>query len=183
MNITYVRDLALKLFGIFYLLKSAINFSQLIGMLNTLQSDEPFDISPLYLVQTAIIPLTLWLIIGIMLTLRTATVQRILWSRRQSDEVASLITVPPMSFWIVLICFYFIISAIGGASSELYVLIAKPEWRHLVKQVQMSSHIITIIFSVLCIFKAEVIGNWLSKRISKGDKLSNVDQQKSMLLG
>jgi hypothetical protein len=176
MNKSYIRDLALKLFGIFYLLKSAISLGQLIGMLSMLQSDEPFDASLLYLVLTVIIPLTLWLIIGIVLTFRTATVERILWPRQQSDEVATLTAVPPMSFWIVLICFYFIISAIGGASSELYVFIAKPEWRHLVKQVQMSSHIVTIIFSAICIFKAEVIGNWLTKHISKGNKQNNVDQ-------
>lgn len=140
-----------------------------------LQSDEQFGPSPLYLVLTVIIPLTFWLIIGVVLTFRTATVQRILWPRHQSDAVATLTAVPAMSFWIVLICFYFIISAIGGASSELYVLIAKPEWRLLVKQVQMSSHIVTIIFSVICIFKAEVIGNWLTQHISKGNKQNNAD--------
>ena len=173
MNISHARDLALKLFGISYLFRSIIYFPQLIGMFSMMKNHEKFGTSPLSLAMTVIAPLIFWLTIGVVLTFWTTAVQCILWPRQQNDETATSTAVPSMSFWIVLICFYFLVGAVGGASSELYVLFVKPELRQLTKQVRFPPYIVTIIFSAICIFKAEVIGNWLTQRISKDSQQSN----------
>jgi hypothetical protein len=167
MNTHHARDLALKLFGISYLFRCIIYFPQLIGMFNMMKNHEQFGTSPLSLAMTVIAPLTFWLTIGVVLMFRTTAVLRILWPRQQNDKTESATVVPAMSFWIVLICFYFLVGAVGGASSELYTLFVKPELRHLTKQIKFFPHIITIMFSAICIFKAEVIGKWLTQHISK----------------
>ncbi len=173
MNIRHARDLALKLFGISYLFRSIIYFPQLIGMFNMMKTHEQFGTSPLSLALTVIAPLAFWLTIGVVLTFRTTAVQRILWPRQLSDEAEASTAVPSMSFWIVLICFYFLVGALGGASSELYTLFINPELRHLTKQGKFFPHIVTIIFSAICIFKAGVIGNWLTQHISKDSQQKN----------
>lgn len=74
---------------------------------------------------------------------------------------------PSPRFWIVLIGFFFFVSAAGGAVAQLWTLAAHAEMRRSFMHYRFLPELVTLALSIVCILKARTIETWLNRHIDE----------------
>jgi hypothetical protein len=164
MNIHQIRDLALKILGIYYLSRALIYAPQVSSFFLSWDNNPSLADNKLAIGLSGLLPLVFWLLIGLVLTFRTGHVAKILWLSRQDSE-ARTIERPSLRFWIVLIGFFFLVSSTGGVVSHVLAFVANRNIRDPFIYYQYLPEIFTLVLSIICIFKARGIEAWLKTKI------------------
>jgi len=165
MNIRQIRDLALKILGIYYLSSALVRAPQFASLFFSWDKSPEMAGHKLAIALSVLLPLAFWLLIGLLLTFRTGLVAAVLWPSRNEEPQASTPSKPSLRFWIVLIGFFFFVSAAGGAVAQLWVLATQREMRDSFTYSRFLPELVTLVFSVFCILKAQVIEAWLKMKI------------------
>ncbi len=166
MNIRQIRDLALKILGIYYLSSALVRAPQFASIFFSWNKSPEMAGHGLAISLSVLLPLAFWLLIGLLLTFRTGLVSAILWPSRNEPE-STTITRPSLRFWIVLIGFFFAIGAAGGAVAQLWVLVAHQSMRGSYMYSRFLPELVTLVLSIICIFKAQAIEAWLNTKIGQ----------------
>lgn len=166
MNIAHIRDLALKILGIFYLCQALVYAPQICGIFTSLSGNCEYQASRLAVGLSVFLPLFFWLVAGAILTFRTAAVIRVLWSRRESDESMPQTAGSSMTTWIMLVGVFYFVGSLGGVVAELWRVV---ERRYLdpIAWDRFVPNLITLGLSIACVVKARAIETWLRRRIGK----------------
>jgi hypothetical protein len=160
MNIMQIRDLALKVLGIYYLSQSIIYILQL-TMVFASYGEMVEHKFAIYL--PTLFCLVFWAIIGCALTFRTSFVVAILWSRQPEEEHTT--TKPSLRLWIVLIGLFFFVKSLGGTIYQLLIFATRQQERDIFVYYQSLPGIITFVLSIVCIVKARAIERFLMGKI------------------
>lgn len=163
MTIREIRDLALKVLGIYYLSKALIyapQFASLFFYPEVAGNEIAIALS-------ALLPLSFWLLIGLLLTFRTGLVAAVLWSSREEESQTSTASKPSLRFWIVLVGFFYLIGSLGGTVSQLWMFAANQEMQSFVSYYQSIPELMTLVLSIFCITKARAIEAFLMTKIGK----------------
>ncbi len=169
MNIRQIRDLALKILGIYYLSSALVRAPQIASMFFSWDKSPEMAGHGLAIAVSVLVPLAFWLIIGLLLTFRTALVAAVLWPSRDEPE-SPMAARPSLRFWIVLIGFFFAVGAAGGAVAQLWVLVAHRSMRGSYMYHRFLPELVTLALSIVCIFKAQAIEAWLNTKIGQGSQ-------------
>jgi hypothetical protein len=169
MNIRQLRDLALKILGIYYLSSALVRAPRFANIF--FEWNKSFEMAGhgLAISLSVLLPLVFWLFIGLLLTFRTALVAAILWPSRDEAETTAIAR-PSLRFWIVLIGFFFAVGAAGGAVAQLWVLVAHQSMRGSYMYSRFLPELVTLVLSTICIFKAQAIEAWLNRKIGQDSR-------------
>ncbi|MDD4736333.1 MAG: hypothetical protein PHP44_09525 [Kiritimatiellae bacterium] len=170
MNIRQVRDLALKIFGIYYLSNALVRAPQFASLFFSWNRNPEMAGHGFAIALSVLSPIAFWLIIGLLLTFRTPRVAGILW-KSQEEPASSPTARPSLSFWIVLVGFFFFVSAAGGAVAEAWILAFNRQMRGSFVYYKFFPEVVTLVLSIVCILKAQAIEAWLSRKIGESSRL------------
>ena len=162
MNIRQIRDLALKILGIYYLSSALVRAPQFASLFFTWNRSPETEGQGLAIALSVLLPLAFWLIIGLLLTFRTGLVAAVLWPSRD-EQAGSPIARPSLRFWIVLIGFFFLVSAAGGAVSQVWTFAMHRDMRGSFMYYKFLPELVTLVLSIACILKAQAIEAWLER--------------------
>jgi len=165
MNIKQIRDLALKIMGIYYLSHALIYVAQFAGVITSWGKVPEVSGKEFAVVLSLLLPLLFWFGIGLLLTFRTALVAACLWSQASDEPQASVTARPSLRFWIVLIGFFYFLGALGGTVSQLWVFLAGREMRGSFTYYRSLPQLITLALSIVCMMKAAAIEAFLMGKI------------------
>ena len=167
MNIRHARDLALKILGIYYLFHAIVYTPQLCGVFAMWNRNPSNEYSRMAIAMSVLVPLLFWLVFGLLLTFKTSSVLRLLWP--SSDEVDSTTPTgtPSMSFWIVLVGFFYFVGSFGGALSQLWQFVDERHYGTSYRISKLLPQLFTLALSVFCIIKAKAIEAWLTNHITR----------------
>lgn len=174
MNIHQIRDLALKILGIYYLSRALVYAPQLASLFFSWDKRPEMDGHGVSIALSVLVPLAFWLIIGLLLTFRTGVVTNLLWSSRDEPET-STIAKPSMRFWIVLIGFFFLVSSTGGVVVQIWVIVDK-NIQGAVMYFRFLPEVVTLVLSVVCIIKARAIESWLKTKIEEDSQQGHLQR-------
>ncbi len=168
MNIRQIRDLALKLLGIYYLSSALVRTPQFASLFFPWEKGSP-EIAGhrLAVALSVLLPLAFWLLIGLLLTFRTRLVDGLLWPSQAEESQSTAPSRPSLRFWIVLIGFFFFVGAAGGAVAEIWILAVNRQIRGSFMQYKFLQELITLVLSIICILKAQAIETWLKTKIGE----------------
>lgn len=164
MSIRQIRDLALKILGLYYLSSALVQAPPLASIFLSWDKSPEMAGHGVAIALSGLLPFAFWLGIGLLLTFRTAIIDGVLWPVQEESGVGTT-TRPSLRFWIVLIGFFFFISAAGDAVAQLWILAAEREMRAPITYTRFLPDLATLLLSVFCILKAQVVETWLESRI------------------
>lgn len=164
MNARQIRDLALKVLGIYYLSHAIIIAPQFGSIFFSWGKSPEMAGHELAIALSVLLPLVFWIGIGLVLTFRTSLVAAILWSASAEDQPAPATAKPSLRFWIVLVGFFFLVKSLGGAVSQLWVLAASQQMRGSFTYYRSLPEFITLVLSIVCIVKAQAIETFLMRQ-------------------
>ncbi len=177
MNIRQIRDLALKILGIYYLSSALVRAPQFASIFFSWNKSPEMAGHGFAISLSVLLPLAFWLAIGLLLTFRTRLVSAILWPTREEPE-SNTITRPSLGFWIVLIGFFFAVGAAGGAIAQVWTFAVHRDMRGSFMYHRFLPELLTLVLSIICLFKARAIQVWLNTKI-KEDSQPEVGQVSS----
>ena len=163
MNISQVRDLAVKLLGLYYLITAIAYLPQLVGLFTISGKDKEFITHMGFFILSAILPAILYFIAAFFLLIKTSFVLRILWLHE--DSVPATPTTLTLTTGISLIGFFYLIGSLGGLSVELYILSINREMWGSSIQYKYLPNIVSSVLSLICIIKARKIAEFLKSKI------------------
>ena len=166
MNIRQIRDLALKVLGIYYLAHALLLAPQFF-LFFTLDRSQTAGLTLITLSLSVLLPIAFWIIIGLLLTFYTGLVAAVLWPKQEEPETG-LAAKPSLRFWIVLIGFYFLVSATGGAVAQVWTLTVRGAFMYY----KFLPELVTLVLSIACILKARAIETWLNSKIGEDNQQS-----------
>ena len=167
MNIRHIRDLTLKILGIFYLSHALVYAPQLSSLFMSWDKTPEYAGHGPAIALSVLLPLAFWIGLGLVLVFRTSIVVALLWPRPPEDNGSTAAGTPALAFWIVLIGFFYFVGALGGAVAETWILAVNREMRGSFLQFKFLPEFITMILSIVCIVKAKAIAAWLQTKIGE----------------
>ena len=166
MNIRQIRDLALKILGIYYLSTALVRAPQFASIFFSWNKSPEMAGHGLAISLSVLLPLAFLLVIGLLLTFRTGLVAAILWPSQNEPE-STTITRPSLRFWIVLIGFFFAVGAAGGAVAQVWTLAVRRDMRGSFMYYKFLPELVTLVLGIACILKAQAIEAWLNAKIGQ----------------
>ena len=163
MNIYQIRDLALRILGIYYLSNALVYVFQ-VASLFSMDNNPTLAGNKLAITLSVLVPLVFWLLIGLLLTFRTVHVSKFLWPSSDEPE-GSTIAKPSLRYWIVLIGLFFFISSAGGVVAQIWTFAVSQSMRGSFTYYKYLPELVTLFLSIVCIIKAKAIEAWLETRI------------------
>ncbi len=167
MNMRQIRDLALKILGIYYLSHALTYALQFAGVFTSWGKISEIAGNEFAVLLSVLLPLLFWVVIGLVLTFRTSLVAAILWAASAEDQPAPATARPSLRFWVVLVGFFFLVKSLGGAVSQLWVFAASQQMRGSFSYYRSLPELITLALSIVCIAKAQAIEALLMTKIEK----------------
>jgi hypothetical protein len=167
MNICQIRDLALKLLGLNFLFR-ALSFIPSLGGLFASMS-KPGELTQIMLasVISILLPFAFWMACGFILVFRTAFVASRLWSAEKTVLAAGEPVFPRLSFWIVVIGFFFFIEALGSTVADVWVFFIRSAGQSSqTNTLCFIPHFVALVISMLCMGNARTIERILDKKTS-----------------
>ena len=172
MNIRQIRDLSLKILGIYYLSHAIIIAPQFCSIFLSWGRSPEMAGHGVAIALSVLLPLVFWIAIGLVLTFRTSLVVALLWSSRSEDEHTTATASPSLRFWIVLVGLFFFVRSLGGTVSQLWVFAASQQMRGSFTYYRSLPELITLILSIVCIAKAKAIETFLMAKIGEDSQPS-----------
>ena len=174
MDIRHLRDLALKILGIYYLSIALAEVPQIAGLFITRDYGPEMAGHEFAIALSVLLPLVFWFGIGLLLTFRTSIVTTVLW-RSQPELAVGPMAKPFLRFWIVLIGFFFAVDAAGGAVAEVWILALQSDMRGDLAYSPLFPELIKLVLSGFCILRAHVIEAWLKTKMEDRHRNPEVD--------
>ena len=166
MNIRQIRDLALKILGLYYLSSALIRAPQFASLFFSWDKSPEMAGHKLAIAFSVLLPFAFWLLIGLVLTFRTGLVAAILWPSRE-EQASGAIARPSLRFWIVLIGFFFFVSAAGGTVAQVWTFAVHRDMRGSFLYYKFLPELVTLVLSIVCILKTQAIEAWLKTKIGE----------------
>ena len=171
MNIKQIRDLTLKLMGIYYLSVALIYAPQLASVFSSRGKLPETSVNDLAIALSVLLPLFFWTIIGLVLTFRTTAVAKRLWSSMpEESQPYRTARRPSLRFWIVLVGFFYFVGGLGGTVSQLWIVASNSG-----PYAALLSDLITLALSITCIVKAATLEAYLMRKIAKNGQQTPAD--------
>jgi hypothetical protein len=180
MNLTMhdVRDLALKLFGFYCLVRFVVIVPQIISLLAYASENEQFLTSRTLLAVISYIPAIFYLVLAFFLLFRTRTVLTLLWGSEKEEEPGEAgadFRGTCLAFWIVLIGIYYFIQSASGVATELWVIAVRKEMiATSFVSIKFLPNLVILPLSLVCMFKARSIERFIVNR-SAGEAVDRSD--------
>jgi hypothetical protein len=129
MTVKTARDLAIKVFGVYYLAAFIVSIPGLLGTVFTDFSSVAGDslVGEIALKLLSVASILLNFAVGGVLVFRTDRVVRFVWRDDVSDDSELPNLGGPLSFWITLIGFFYLVSSLEAIAGRLFLLVSKAE--------------------------------------------------------
>ena len=161
------RDLAIKLFGLYYAARFAVYVPQVFSVFFMSGHDQEFLQSKFVVFLATSLPPLLYVVLAWACLFKTKLVLALLWSSKtESGEApASGHALSSLSFWITLVGVFYLVSSTAGLLSQLWILGVN---RQMFGSTFMSAKFLPNIFlfplSIFCILKAGRIEEFINKK-------------------
>ena len=167
MNSKQIRDLVLKVVGLYYLSCAVIYGPQFIGVFAGWSKWEGEGMSRHAVLLSVLLPLLFWLLIGVCLVFLTDRIQAALWPATRGPSEPQDQTKPTgsFSFWIVLVGLFYFLGAVGTVLSEIGTWQRVGGIPGLLTRPSFLSQLITAALSLFCVWKPDVLSEWLKRRL------------------
>lgn len=162
MTTRQIRDLAIRILGLYYLSNAIIYLPQILGLFSMSGKEAEHIANKAVFVIASLIPIAMYFVIAYVLLFKTRAIVALLWPRTD-EEAGDVSTVPSLTTWVSLIGLFYLIGSVGGAASELWMLGAKREMMGSFLSYKFLPDLITMVLAVICIAKSRQIAEYLKK--------------------
>jgi hypothetical protein len=169
MNATQIRDLAIKLLGIYCIARVIMLVPSLLVLFASRYRDAFGD--RIEFVLAPGVSFFLYCATGYLLLFHSALVLRLLWPPAEEQSGATSVSLP-LATWVSLIGLFYLIGALAETVSLGAKLLCEwDRWRSFdlrtFDQVRLFTEVITLILAMLCITKAKQIAEYLTKKTAE----------------
>ena len=164
MTTRQIRDLAIRILGLYYLAHAIISLPQILGWFS-LSGEETAYVTHKYIFACAsLIPVAMYFAVAYMLLFKTRAIMALLWPSTDED-VGSTSTTLSLPTWVGLIGLFYLIGSVGDTVSGLWIF-------GVSEMPGMGSHLsykflpdlITMALAIICIVKSRSIAEYLKKK-------------------
>jgi len=166
MTIQHVRDLAIKIMGLYFLSQAFYYFTQIPWILFSFNknSGDLIENYRVIIISTFLCPLIFYSVIGFFLTFGTSRIITILWGSTQESQELSTPPTPSLQLWIILIGLFFFFKSFGSTVTLLgSILVDKNHSTEHISH-RLCIDLLTLALSIVCMMKAQVLEGFLLKR-------------------
>jgi len=163
MTTRQIRDLAIRILGLYYLAHAIIYLPQILGIFSISGKEAEYIAHKGVFVIASLVPIAMYFVIAYVLLFKTRGIMALLW-QTVDEEVGNTSTVLSLTTWVSLIGLFYLIGSVGGVVAELYILGVKREIMGSYLSFKFLPEIITLILSTLCIIKAQGIAGYLKRK-------------------
>lgn len=169
MTIQHVRDLAIKIMGLYFLSQAFYYFTQIPWIIFSFDknSGDFIENYRVIIISTFLCPLIFYSVIGFLLTFGTSRIITILWGSTQESQELSTPPTPSLQLWIILIGLFFFFKSFGSTVTQLGFFLANKNVSIELFSRQLCIDLLTLALSIVCMMKAQVLESFLQKRIAK----------------
>lgn len=163
-KIDHIRDLALKIMGIYFLRGAASLVSHLADTLSfKLYAGQDWE--PWTMVFTEFIPFGTSLLFSYLLLFRTRSICRLLWSeeRESRENRAAVLTIATC---VGLVAFYYSLNGLQELTWGLGGIVANEGSRHT-RLWDLGGHVVFLLVTILCMVKTRTIAGYLNRWAQK----------------
>ena len=163
MNTQNIRDLAIKLLGLYFFAQAVVWVPQIIGALSIANMVDYVAYKSIF-VFALLLPLIFYCMIAYVLILKTRIVMVRLWPEQEQNTSEANAVSLSLTTWISLIGLFYFVGSVGGVLTELYIIGTKRELAGAYLSFKFIPSVITMIISIVCIAKAHAIANFLKRK-------------------
>jgi len=163
MTTRQIRDLAIRILGLYYLAHAIIYLPQILGIYSISGKEAEFIAHKTIFVIASLIPIAMYFVVAYVLLFKAPAIMTMLWPR-VDDETGDTSTVLSLTTWVSLIGLFYLVGSVGGFASELWMLGANREMMGSYLSYKFVPNLITLVLAVICIVKAQQIAEYLKKK-------------------
>ena len=170
MKVNQIRDLAIKILGVYYLANGIMSLSYILSMLAH-ADQEPIGGRVMFFLCFHLSTIVS-LVIGFVLAFRSRLVMSWLWCGAEEEAETTAISLP-LATWVSLIGLFYLVSALPDVASRLGAFgMEWDKWRSVVQSgffrdfltLGFFKDLIALMLAVVCIVKARPIAEYLKKK-------------------
>ncbi len=163
MNTQQIRDLAIKILGLYFLSHAIVLLPQIVGTLSFANNSDYVAHKSVFLFASSL-PVVLYFVVAYVLLLKTRAVMSRLWPTQDQNVDVGRVVSLSLATWVGLVGLFYLVGSVGGVLAELYILGVKREMLGSYMSFKFIPEIITLILSIICIAKAHAISDYLKRR-------------------
>lgn len=167
MTVRQVRDLAIRILGLYYFACAIIHLPQALGLFYISDKETEYIAHKGVFVIASIVPMAMYFLVAYLLCFKTRGIMALLWPT-VDEEPESMSNALPLATWVSLIGLFYLIGSLGGAASELWRLGVKRDVMGSWLSYKALPEVITVVLAVVCIIKARQIAECLNKPTGLG---------------
>jgi len=128
MTTRQIRDLAIRVLGLYYLAHAIICLPQILGIFSISGKEAEYIGNKAIFVIASLIPIAMYFVVAYVLLVKTRAIMALLWPTN-AQETGNASPALSLTTRVSLIGLFYLIGSVGGATSEPWILGAKRELR------------------------------------------------------
>ena len=163
MTTRQIRDLAIRILGLYYLAHAIIYLPQIFSIFFISGKEAEYIAHEVIFVIASLIPIAMYFVVAYVLLFKTRVIMDLLWSRAD-EEAGETTTVLSLTSWVSLIGLFYLIGSVGGVASQLWMLGTNRETTGYFFSSKFLPDLIAMVLAVICIVKSRQIAEYLKKK-------------------
>ena len=163
MTTRQIRDLAIRVLGLYYLAHAIIYLPQILGIFSISGKEAEYMGNKAIFVIASLIPIAMYFVVAYVLLVKTRAIMALLWPTT-AEETGNTSPALSLTTWVSLIGLFYLIGSAGGAASELWILGTRREVMGSFLSYKFLPDLVTMLLSVICIVKSRQIAEFLEKK-------------------
>ena len=163
MTTRQIRDLAIRILGIYYLANAIIGVPQILAIFTLSGKEAGYVENKAVFAIASLTPVGMYFVVAYVLIFKAGVIMALLWPKAD-EETRSVSAGPSLTTWVSLIGLFYLIGSVGGAASELWILGTKREMVGSFVSYKFLPDLITMVLALLCIVKSRQIAEYLKRK-------------------
>jgi hypothetical protein len=163
MNIRQLRDLAIKLLGLYLMAHGLLNMVQFVHFFDLSGRSGVRITSQKIVILGFMLPVAVYLLFAGMLLFATRLVARCLWPVKDETDIQAP-ALPFLATGVSLLGLYFLLASLGGLVSRLWTFGVEFSQSNHLFLLPAVPDVVGVVLGLACIFKAKAIADFLGKR-------------------
>jgi hypothetical protein len=162
MTTRQIRDLAIKILGLYFLTHAIIFLPQILSFFRLSGPETELVTHKAAFIFVSLIPSAMYFAVAFVLLIKTQATMALLWPKVDNDAGITASSLS-LTSWISLVGLFYLIGSAGGTASELWILGVNRKMMGGSLSFRFLPDIITMVLSAICIVQARRIADYLKK--------------------